>query len=271
LSSDDEKVGNPPQQVFKGYRIAIVTETESIGKVLCKAFGNRGGSVKVYPTGKLALEAATILKTHVMVICDDVRYHNAAWCTKEIRYKKIVDVDVLWYVGRKAVDKMDGWIKKPFRPIELLKPIFNRLKSLDPTMKKKREVHSMGKILVVDDEEALRDLSELALRRDGYKVYTASHGHEGLRVVSEHPDLLCLLVDLNMPKMSGLEFIQRIRTLKAADNAAVVVVTAHANKKVIQEGASLRIDAWISKPFKTDKLLETVGRLITEKKMSQAG
>jgi len=117
-------------QVFQGINIAILTTNESVSRVLSKAFTNRGGKVEIFPGGPELLErAAEDHHFHVLVTSDDVIYTGADWVVKWIIVNRQAEIDSFWYVGKKSVSRMDGFIKKPFRPVELLKPIFEDLKN----------------------------------------------------------------------------------------------------------------------------------------------
>ena len=265
----DAGQGKKPQKVFLGIRVSIVTESEAVAEILRKAFENRGGDVVTFANGSDALDDALNFKTHVMIVSDDVKYHNATWVAKEVRYKKLVDIDVLWHVGKKGVKFMDGWINKPFRPIELLKPIHSRLKLLQKKTEKPAP-NSKEKVLVIEDEEHLREVSEVLLKKDGYQVVTAAHGEEGIRALADHKDIACILVDLKMPKMNGFEFISEVRGKELAGGCPIIVVSAHTNEATIKQGAKLQVHGWLSKPYNSLKLLEAVENAITIENASQA-
>jgi len=117
----------------------------------------------------------------------------------------------------------------------------------------------MKKILIVDDEEAIRDLYRMELEDAGYQVKTAASGEEALKaVVSFSPDLVVL--DIKMPGMSGLDVLGKIReTWKALP---VILCSAYGEYK--QDFSCWASDAYIVKSSQIDELLGTVKRLLTE-------
>lgn len=85
----------------------------------------------------------------------------------------------------------------------------------------------MDKILVIDDEQSIRDAFELALMDESYEVVTAVDGLDGLKKFEEvQPDLI--LLDLKMPRMNGVEALKEIRKLNA--KVPIFIVTAFARE-----------------------------------------
>jgi len=97
------------------------------------------------------------------------------------------------------------------------------------------------KILIVDDSRLLRIANERILVKAGYEVITAADGEEGLRLALESkPDLV--LLDMMLPKLSGQEVLQRLRTHPSSASTPVIVLTSlpESNReKLLGEGASL--------------------------------
>ena len=116
---------------------------------------------------------------------------------------------------------------------------------------------SAGRILVVDDDDTIRELISIALGDEGYEVMTAIHGREALeRTVSWSPDVI--LLDMRMPVMDGWEFTRAYRQGQGP-HAPIVVLTAgrDANCSALQ----LDADAALAKPFELSSLLDLVSRL----------
>jgi two-component system response regulator RegX3 len=101
------------------------------------------------------------------------------------------------------------------------------------------------RILVVEDEEAYRETLRFLLEKDGFEVITASSGPEGVEKFARHAPQLVLL-DLMLPRMSGIEVFNRIR--KLADTP-VIMVTAKGDEEHRVAGLELGADDYISKPF----------------------
>jgi DNA-binding response OmpR family regulator len=113
-------------------------------------------------------------------------------------------------------------------------------------------------VLIIDDEEDLRDTVEFQFKSKGFNVVTAVDGVDGLKKLeSVSPDLIIL--DMNMPRMNGLEFYQKILDDVMRPKYPVLVLTARANME--QLFRELDIHGFIAKPFEIDELVEE-GQLI---------
>jgi two-component system, OmpR family, response regulator MprA len=115
------------------------------------------------------------------------------------------------------------------------------------------------KVLVVDDEPAVRDALERALRSSGYGVAVASDGLEGLdRVAGESPDLVVL--DILMPRLDGLETCRRLRA--AGNRTPVLMLTARDAVGDRVEGLDAGADDYLVKPFALEELLARIRALL---------
>jgi len=115
----------------------------------------------------------------------------------------------------------------------------------------------MKKILVVDDEESIRELYRAELVDDGYDVDLAADGHQALRrLEAGRPDLVTL--DVKMPGIDGIETLRRIREKDAT--IPVILVTAFGEFK--QDFNTWASDAYIVKSHDPTELKETVRKLL---------
>jgi CheY-like chemotaxis protein len=110
-------------------------------------------------------------------------------------------------------------------------------------------------ILVVDDDPAIVEVMTMVLAAEGYPVLAATNGQEALSVITTQRPALVLL-DLNMPVMSGWDLIERLRT--SAISVPVVLVTA--GQLAREEAARLNVAGHLAKPFNLDDLLAIVAR-----------
>ena len=123
-------------------------------------------------------------------------------------------------------------------------------------------MNDQKKILLIDDELDLQQLVKIALKSKGYHIETANNGIEGLaRLETFKPDLIIL--DMNMPKMGGLEFYQKICDEFNQPQHPVLVLTARANMEELFK--EFNIDGFMSKPFDVENLLEEVDTIIKKK------
>ncbi len=112
-------------------------------------------------------------------------------------------------------------------------------------------------VLVVDDDDAIRDSLSMLLEDEGYPVATASNGQEALDYLQSGPRPCLILLDLKMPVMNGQEF-RSAQQLDADISAIpVAVISAHVTTQV---RAEVEADAFLPKPVDIDALLETVER-----------
>ncbi len=115
------------------------------------------------------------------------------------------------------------------------------------------------RLLLVEDEPSLREQLSNRLRQDGYAVDTAVDGEEGLFYAKEYPIDLAI-VDLGLPKISGIEVIQRLR--KAGKSVPVLILTARNRWQDKVEGLEAGADDYLAKPFHYEELAARVQALI---------
>lgn len=120
------------------------------------------------------------------------------------------------------------------------------------------------KILIVEDNPLNMRLIEMTLRTKGYELLEATDGEEALDIaIREKPDLI--LMDLNLPKMNGLEVTKRLRQMPAFSHTPIIAVTAHAmrgdKEKIIENGC----DAYLPKPINTRQLPEVVAEMLLKR------
>jgi len=116
-------------------------------------------------------------------------------------------------------------------------------------------------ILVVDDDPVIQKLLVVNFEMEGYVVVTALDGIEGLeRVAERHPDLI--LLDVMMPRMNGIEVLQRLKGDAATAQIPVILLSAKAQSNDIAGGLDAGADDYITKPFDPIELLERAAALI---------
>lgn len=120
------------------------------------------------------------------------------------------------------------------------------------------------RVLIVDDEQEIRELIMLVLTMQGYEVITTDDGNEGLEIIrNEGVDLV--LVDLQMPKMSGFDFLSHLKTIDEERRPVVMVVTGKVFDDTVSELDVLNIYCSLRKPFAIDELRLLVHSAIVQK------
>ena len=116
-------------------------------------------------------------------------------------------------------------------------------------------------VLVIDDDEGMRDLATDILSRAGLQVIAAADGREGLEVFRAHVDEINLvLLDRTMPIMSGFETFQEIR--KIHPSTPVVLVSGYSEERAAAELAGAGLAGFLQKPFLPETLLDLVNTSI---------
>lgn len=117
----------------------------------------------------------------------------------------------------------------------------------------------MAKILVIDDEQSIRDLLNTLLRRKGYDVVLAESGRKGLELFRrERPDVVVL--DLKMPGMDGLTVLQQVRSLDLRQ--PVIVLTGAGTAEAEQQVRALGVTEYVEKEFSLHHLGDSLKRLL---------
>ena len=118
-----------------------------------------------------------------------------------------------------------------------------------------------GRVLVVDDDDVIRQLITVNLELEGFDVFTAVDGQDALdKVKGVQPEVVTL--DVMMPRLDGWEAAERLRADPETAHIKVILLSARAQEADIQRGTRIGVDAYLTKPFDPDELIDTVKRLI---------
>ena len=129
---------------------------------------------------------------------------------------------------------------------------------------------SNGRVLIVDDMADARTLLRLLLTHKGhYTILEAENGHDALlRARTEMPDLIVL--DYMMPDLNGVEVCQALRGDPVTAHIPIIMLTARTDTRTQSEAESAGIDAFLTKPIKTEALLGESQRLIGQSNAAAA-
>lgn len=127
---------------------------------------------------------------------------------------------------------------------------------------------SRRRVLVVDDDREIVEMTRLILESGGYEVIPAGSGEEALRSASsQRPDLI--LLDINMPGMDGWETLKILKVHEATQAIPVAMFSIKLELRDKLQGLKHGAFDYITKPFSYDEILERVGRIF--EKLTQAG
>ena len=126
-----------------------------------------------------------------------------------------------------------------------------------------------ARILIVEDNPQNMRLLEMVLRAKNYTLLKATDGEEALDMaIREQPDLI--IMDIQLPKVSGLEVTRKLRETPAFSHTPIIAITAYAMKgdkeRVIESGC----DAYLSKPINTRELPEMIAGMLLQRQKDKA-
>ncbi len=122
-----------------------------------------------------------------------------------------------------------------------------------------------SRILIVEDEESLLKLESILLTSRGYQVRGVTNGETALREIAENrPDLV--LLDIMMPGLDGFEVCRQIKDNPSTCSIPVVMLTAKKNIQDQAKGIEVGADAYLTKPFKSVRIMEVIEALLSGEK-----
>jgi DNA-binding NtrC family response regulator len=123
------------------------------------------------------------------------------------------------------------------------------------------------RILIVDDEEVLRDVLETVLHREGFDVVLAASGEEALSVLDGDPDVDLVILDVMLPGISGIDTLRAVRI--ANPTLPVIVITAFSSIDGAIEAMKQGAFHYIPKPFKNEEVILTVNKALEQRFLSR--
>lgn len=126
----------------------------------------------------------------------------------------------------------------------------------------------MKKILIVEDEEAIRSFEAINLKRVGYQTVEAGSGEEALQIYDAEPDFDIALLDISMPGMDGFALCEELR--KRSQTLGIIMLTARTQEMDKISGLMKGADDYITKPFSPTELLARVDSLYRRVGMNNA-
>ena len=124
-----------------------------------------------------------------------------------------------------------------------------------------------GQILVIDDEQAIRDLISEVLNIAGYEVSIAADGLDGLNKIRKQKYDLIIL-DVNLPKLDGFAILEKVR--ESAPTQPIIMISARTDKDDVTHGLRLGADDYVRKPFSVEELVLRIENRLKRNKKNQA-
>jgi len=125
------------------------------------------------------------------------------------------------------------------------------------------------KILIVEDNRQNMKVVEMTLRPHGYTLLEATNGEEALeRAVRHKPELI--IIDIQLPKLNGLEVTRTLRQMPAFSHIPIIAVTAHAMKGDKEKAIDAGCNVYLTKPINTRELPGVVAKMLSECKRDNA-
>ena len=112
---------------------------------------------------------------------------------------------------------------------------------------------------MVDDSRLIHKMFEVMLR--DFDLVHAGDGLEALQKLGEHADIELILLDINMPNMNGLEFLEKIKQDSALADIPVIIVSTEGKEEDTIRGLQAGAAAYIKKPFRSEEILVIIDRL----------
>lgn len=123
---------------------------------------------------------------------------------------------------------------------------------------------SEKKVLVVDDEIHIIHVVAIKLRNNGYEVISAENGIEAFELACEEkPDII--VTDFQMPAMTGIELVRKLRENEATKEIPVIMLTARGFAIEDEQKENLQISEFLSKPFSPKELLRSIDDILYQK------
>lgn len=127
----------------------------------------------------------------------------------------------------------------------------------------------MTKILIIEDNPALRENTAELLELSEFHVLTASNGLQGVELAIEHgPDLI--ICDIMMPELDGFGVLQRLQNSEKCRQTPFIFLTAKTEKAEVQTGLARGADEYLTKPFDDSELMQAVERQLARLRDSAA-
>jgi two-component system, chemotaxis family, chemotaxis protein CheY len=120
----------------------------------------------------------------------------------------------------------------------------------------------LKKVLIVDDSSLIHQMYRLVLGRYSCEILDAMNGQQALDLLAVHEGVDLILLDINMPVMNGVQFMEKAGTLPAVRNIPVIIISTEGKESDTLRGLQLGAKGYLKKPFQPDLLHELIAKII---------
>lgn len=122
------------------------------------------------------------------------------------------------------------------------------------------------KALIVDDSDFQRSEIKELLTPEGFECYEAFDGQDALSHLERMDDFAFIVTDLNMPRMNGIEFTARARSMPHYQNVPIFMLTTDVTQESKTKGKEVGLTAWIVKPLKSEPFVRTLRKVMEKQR-----
>lgn len=252
-------------------KILIIEDDALLRDSLQKKLMLEGYQALTAVDGEIGLEKIKTLKPDLILLDIVMPKVNGMEVLKEMKKdKELTKIPVIMIsnsgqpVETQEVLKLgafDYLVKADFDPDEVLKKVKKALTEQRPTG---------SKILIIEDDQFLKDLIERKLVQASYQVLSCSDGEEGLKAIAEQkPDLV--LLDILLPSMSGWEVLEKIKANPEINKIPVLILTNLGEKEDVEKGLKIGADDYIIKAhFTPNEIIQKIEKCLNRLPISDA-
>ena len=257
-ADQNNKISEQIEKTISG-NILLVEDNPSNQKLAKKILVKRGYHVDIAENGRLAVEAFTRFRHDLILMDIYMPEMDGFEATHEIRTRESEYMEARIPIIALTAHAIEGYREKCFENNMddfVTKPINKKI--LFETIEK--WLDSRPTVLVVDDSIDNRNLVIHHLRKTGdYQLVTAKNGQEAVDIFRRRPVSL-VLMDMEMPVMDGRTATRRIRAFKNGTDVPIIALTAHNDKKHLDQAFDAGCTSYLGKPLRKAKLLECLDK-----------
>jgi two-component system, chemotaxis family, chemotaxis protein CheY len=133
-------------------------------------------------------------------------------------------------------------------------------------------MNDLSKVLIVDDSQLIHSMYRLVLNRyKNCKILDAMNGLEALDILSREKDFDLILLDINMPVMNGLQFMEKIKKENHFQQISIIVISTEGKEEDTLRALKLGASGYLVKPFKPHMLYELIDKIFFKKQQLTSG